>query len=52
MSDLFRPEAVAHVRQRLAGEVVLATPLSLRLIGFALAAVLFGALRPMREPRA
>jgi membrane fusion protein len=44
MSDLFRPEAVAHVRQRLAGEVVLATPLSFRLIGLALAGVLFGAL--------
>jgi membrane fusion protein len=44
MSSLFRPEAVAHVRQRLAGEVVLATPLSLRLVGLLLAAVVLGAL--------
>ncbi len=41
MSDLFRPEAVAHARGRLSGEVVLAAPLPLRIFGLMLAAVVF-----------
>src|SRR5258708_17187671 len=44
MSDLFRPEAVAHARGRLSGEVVLAAPLPLRLLGLLLAVVVFLAL--------
>ena len=44
MSDLFRPEAVAHARGRLSGEVVLAAPLPLRVFGLLLAAVVFAAL--------
>jgi membrane fusion protein len=34
MSDLFRKEAVSHATRRLSGTVVLATPLSVRLLGF------------------
>jgi membrane fusion protein len=44
MDSLFRPEAVAHRRRRLAGEVVLVAPLPLRLLGFLLAGVIIGAL--------
>src|SRR5215831_10780477 len=33
MTDLFRKEAVSHATRRLAGTVVLATPLSVRLLG-------------------
>ena len=33
MSELFRKEAVAHATRRLSGAVVLATPLSVRLLG-------------------
>jgi membrane fusion protein len=44
MSDLFRPEAVAHARGRLSGEVVLAAPLPLRLLGLLLTVVIFLAL--------
>src|SRR5882762_9209888 len=39
MSDLFRKEAVFHATRRLSGAVVLATPLSVRLLG-----LMFGAL--------
>ena len=38
MSDLFRREAVQHATRRLEGAVVLATPLSLKTLGFFLAA--------------
>src|SRR5262245_50114751 len=49
MSDLFRKEAVAHATRRLAGAVVLATPLSVRLLGLMFggvvaAAVIFASL--------
>jgi membrane fusion protein len=41
MTLLFRPEAVAHASRRLAGDVVLATPLSFRIqAGFAVAVVI------------
>jgi membrane fusion protein len=43
MSDLFRKEAVAHATQRLAGAVVLATPLSVRLLGLFFAGVVITA---------
>ena len=33
MSELFRPEAVEHATRRLTGDVVLASPLSLKLLG-------------------
>ena len=33
MTDLFRKEAVSHATRRLSGTVVLATPLSVRLLG-------------------
>jgi membrane fusion protein len=46
MSDLFRKEAISHATRRLSGTVVLATPLTVRLLGLffggiVLAAVLF-----------
>lgn len=41
MSELFRREAVQHATRRLEGAVVLATPLSLKTLGFFLAAVIF-----------
>src|SRR5271166_2818054 len=44
MSDLFRPEAVAHARGRLNGDVVLVAPLPHRLLGLLLAGVVFVAL--------
>lgn len=43
MSELFRREAVAHATRRLDGQVVLATPLSVRTLGLLLAAIVFGA---------
>jgi membrane fusion protein len=43
-SQLFRSEAVAHATRRLSGDVVLVAPLSLRLIGLLLTAVVFAAL--------
>lgn len=44
MSDLFRREAVEHSQRRIAGEVVLATPLSAKLLGGLLVAVVAVAL--------
>jgi membrane fusion protein len=43
MLDLFRREAVQHATRRLAGEVVLAAPLSVKTLGFVLAGILFAA---------
>ncbi|MGE8941945.1 HlyD family efflux transporter periplasmic adaptor subunit [Leptospira interrogans] len=43
MSELFRREAVAHATRRLDGQVVLATPLSVRTLGLLLAAIVFAA---------
>ncbi len=43
MSDLFRKEAVTHATRRLNGEVMLATPLSFRLIAALATAVVVGA---------
>jgi membrane fusion protein len=43
MSELFRKEAVQHATRRLAGDVVLATPLSVKTLGIFLSAVIFGA---------
>jgi membrane fusion protein len=43
MSKLFRPEAVAHVTRRLAGDVMLATPLPARVVGLVLAAIVLAA---------
>ncbi len=42
-NSLFRPEAVAHNTRRLRGEVVLAAPLSTKLIGLALAGLVLAA---------
>jgi membrane fusion protein len=44
MTALFRPEAVAHARGRLSGEVILGAPLSLRFLGLFLAGVVLAAL--------
>jgi len=41
MTELFRREAVRHATRRLEGEVILATPLSIKTLGFLLAAVIF-----------
>jgi membrane fusion protein len=41
MSDLFRKEAILHATRRLSGAVVLATPISVRLLGLLFAAVVF-----------
>src|SRR5262249_15726841 len=41
MSDLFRKEAVQHATRRLAGAVVLATPLSVRVLGVFFSAIIF-----------
>jgi membrane fusion protein len=41
--SLFRPEAVSHGARRLAGEVVLASPLPTKLIGLLLAAIVIAA---------
>jgi len=41
MSELFRREAVRHATRRLEGEVLLATPLSIKTLGLFLAVVIF-----------
>ena len=41
MSDLFRREAVAHATRRLDGQVVLATPMSVKTIGMLMASIVF-----------
>jgi membrane fusion protein len=41
MTELFRREAVHHATRRLEGEVILATPLSIKTLGLFLAAVIF-----------
>jgi membrane fusion protein len=43
MTELFRREAVRHATRRLEGEVLLATPLSIKTLGLFLAAVIFAA---------
>lgn len=43
MSDLFRREAVAHATRRLDGQVVLATPMSVKTLGMFMAAIIFAA---------
>jgi membrane fusion protein len=43
MSDLFRKEAIVHATQRLSGAVVLATPLSVRLLGLLFSAIILAA---------
>jgi len=43
MLELFRREAVQHATRRLAGEVVLAAPLSVKTLGLVLAGILFAA---------
>lgn len=43
MKSLFRPEAVAHSTRRLAGEVLLAAPVSSKLIGLTLAGIVLAA---------
>jgi membrane fusion protein len=43
MSDLFRREAVSHATRRLAGEVVLASPLSVKTLGLTLAGIVLAA---------
>jgi membrane fusion protein len=44
MTELFRREAVRHATRRLEGEVILATPLSIKTLGLFLAAVIFATL--------
>jgi membrane fusion protein len=44
MTDLFRREAVRHATRRLEGEVILATPLTVKTLGLALAVAVFVAL--------
>jgi len=43
MNDLFRKEAVAHATRRLSGAVVLATPVSVRVLGLMFSAIIFAA---------
>jgi membrane fusion protein len=43
MNDLFRKEAISHATQRLAGGVVLATPLSVRVLGLFFGAIILAA---------
>lgn len=43
MNDLFRREAVAHATRRLDGQVVLATPVSVKTLGMLLAVIVFAA---------
>src|SRR5215208_2027377 len=43
MSDLFRKEAVFHATRRLSGAVVLATPLSVRLLGLLFGGIIVAA---------
>jgi len=56
MTDLFRKEAISHATRRLSGTVVLATPLSVRLLGLFFGVIVFAAVlspprRPMRARR-
>src|SRR5262245_9227897 len=44
MSELFRREAISHATQRLAGAVVLATPLSVRVLGLFFGSIVVAAL--------
>jgi membrane fusion protein len=44
MSDLFRKDAVLHARHRLSGAVVLATPLSVRVLGLFFGSIVLAAL--------
>jgi membrane fusion protein len=44
MSELFRREAISHATQRLAGAVVLATPLSVRVLGLFFGSIVMAAL--------
>jgi membrane fusion protein len=44
MSDLFRKEAISHATRRLSGTVVLATPVSVRVLGLFFAAVIVAAI--------
>lgn len=44
MTELFRREAVRHATRRLEGEVLLATPLSVKTLGLFLAVIIFTAL--------
>ena len=43
MSELFRKEAVLHATRRLSGAVVLATPLSVRLLGLVFGGIIVAA---------
>ena len=43
MTDLFRREAISHATRRLSGTVVLATPLSVRLLGMFFGVIVFAA---------
>lgn len=43
MTELFRREAIRHATRRLEGEVILATPVSVKTLGLLLAAVMFAA---------
>ena len=43
MTDLFRKEAISHATRRLSGTVVLATPLSVRLLGLFFGVIVFAA---------
>jgi membrane fusion protein len=43
MSDLFRREAVAHATRRLDGQVMLATPMSVKTLGMLMATIIFAA---------
>src|SRR5262249_40569618 len=43
MSELFRKEAVVHATRRLSGAVVLATPLSVRVLGLVFCTIIFAA---------
>jgi len=44
MSELFRRKAVSHATHRLSGAVVLATPLSVRVLGLFFGAIVAAAL--------
>src|SRR4029079_2684463 len=43
MKPLFRQEALQHATRRLSGEVILATPLSVKTLGFLFAGIVFAA---------
>ena len=42
MNSLFRPEAIRHASRRLTGEVVLATPVQSRVLGYGLIGIVLG----------